>query len=283
MVVVRIQGGLGNQLFQVAMGRSLKKRPHELVLYDLYHLDKARTAREDKTSLLGLGALSFKSPWILKCIKLVSRVLYRKRMKVLEERRFGYDPEIKRYEENDIYVFGYFQSWLYVEPQLAWIRSKISFRHVTKFLPKNLQDRISNPHSLVVHIRRGDYVSVAENTQFHGVCSQDYYEEAFRRIALKCPIDQAFIFSDDKDFGEFARSWFPVDSELVSVPNDKTDLAEFCLMSSGVNFVIANSTFSYWAALLSPSQRPLVVAPKKWFAQKDLVADSLFPPYWELV
>ena len=116
----------------------------------------------------------------------------------------------------------------------------------------------------VVHIRRGDYVTLASARKTFGTLSSEYYHEALDRLGHQA--SDAVFFSDDP---EFVRREFGVSPELVIGPSAvKSDLQTLMLMSLGQDIVIPNSTFSWWAAELM-GKRGQVVAPKIWFYDRD--------------
>jgi hypothetical protein len=116
-----------------------------------------------------------------------------------------------------------------------------------------------------VHIRRGDYAYVKEITAIHGICSMDYYFEAMELIKKIFPTASFFIFSDDVDW---VKENFQQPNNYIITPNLTSPQEDLRLMSMCTHHIIANSSFSWWAAWLNPLVNKLVVSPREWMKGK---------------
>ena len=128
-------------------------------------------------------------------------------------------------------------------------------------------------------MRRGDYVSNTETTDFHGLCDVDYYQEAIRKIRKGLPHSTFYIFSDDKDYVKEIFNRLP---NVVFIEHIPFDFEELLLMSYCKHNIIANSTFSWWGAWLNTNMHKIVIAPDLWFADKEmnLPIRYLIPKNW---
>ena len=130
--------------------------------------------------------------------------------------------------------------------------------------------------SVSLHVRRTDYID-KEHNHIHNICSETYYKNAIDEVRNKYPNAVFFIFTDDKEWCKKhfrGPNFFVVDLDEAS----KTDIAEMTLMSRCKHHIIANSSFSWWAAWLNDNPGKLVIAPNKWINNKamdDIYTDRM--------
>lgn len=288
MIITKINGGLGNQLFQYAAGRALAHHHQTELVLDLswykqpplgntpraYELDKypivARIAGPQEES-----AFRFYHGRILRRVPLLPRPWRHAR-----EAHFQYDPVFLNLPDNT-YLDGYWQSNKYFEEIGSLIRSELQAIPGPGQKNQLLLDDISSKNSIALHIRRGDYLSNPTAAQYHSVCSLEYYQNAVQLIAAKVANPHFFVFSDDVAWAQANLNLrFPV----TFVGHNVGDQAfqDLRLMSHCKHQIIANSSFSWWGAWLNPNPNKMVVAPKKWFlVNKD--TSTLFPLDWQLI
>ena len=138
-----------------------------------------------------------------------------------------------------------------------------------------------------LHVRRGDYASNPKTTSTHGLCSLDYYRAAVTHVASKVENPEFFIFSDDIDWVR-ANLQLDFPHHFVAHNQGATSYNDMRLMSLCSHHVIANSSFSWWAAWLSGIDKGnggAVIAPRQWFAGAAgrVGAANRFPSHWELL
>jgi hypothetical protein len=164
-----------------------------------------------------------------------------------------------------VYLNGYFQSEKYFADYARQIRQDFT-------LKTNGKETIDpTTMSVGIHVRRGDYVTDPVHNQFHGLCPAEYYRKSIEFVKGKIGPCHFYLFSDDP---QWAKDNLP--GELVS-GNGRTDQEELLAMASCRHQIIANSSFSWWAAYLNPRLNKIVVAPQKWFASgspKDLISSE---------
>ncbi|MBF5038119.1 alpha-1,2-fucosyltransferase [Methylophilus sp. 13] len=284
MITVRVIGGLGNQMFQYAAGRSLSIRRNDLLKLDItgfenyvlhdYGLNHFNAIANLSTSEL---LKNEKKPSYQRFCNLFNR---NKKTKVFKENGLLFNPLINNIK-GDIYLDGYWQSEQYFKEHESIIRS--DFRITTHPSLENLQtlEKINSSKSISLHIRRGDYVNNSQTNAIHGVCSLGYYQEALQLLKRKLDARDlhVFVFSDD-------HSWVEknliIDAEVTYVRNNsaKTNYEDLRLMSACQHHIIANSSFSWWGAWLNPNTDKIVIAPKNWFKSTELNSKDIIPSNW---
>jgi hypothetical protein len=288
MVVVKLMGGLGNQMFQYACGRRLAHaRSTSLKLdvsdlgapkgrtYALRHLNiSAEIASEDDIR-------RFKSPpsFIGRALRRAGIVrLPSLEHNVVRERFFHFDEAILSLPD-DVYLEGYWQSERYFKDIEPLIRREFTPRRDPT--PDNVKmvATIASTNAVSLHLRRGDYVSNPIFNAFHGVCSLNYYLRAAQLIADVVTQPTFFIFSDDP---EWVMSNLRLGHEMRYVTNNvgKNDFEDLRLMTLCKHHIIANSSFSFWGAWLCSSADKKVIAPAKWFNAGEHNTKDLIPPSW---
>lgn len=188
----------------------------------------------------------------------------------------GYDARLE--EKLDSLNFGYFQTFRWasnprVFELLSKLRPTVNSRELSQFIGSCTKKRI-----LCVHVRLTDYK--LENS--FGVPSKSYYQKAINLAASLEGFEKIWLFSDEP--GE-ALGYIPLEFQeiLEVVPEFPGGVSEtFELMRHCNSYVIGNSTFSWWGAFLSYNKNPIVVAPSKWFSMADSPLD-LIPEAWHKI
>lgn len=256
MNVIKLYGGLGNQMFQYAFGLAMQNNGIE-VAFETSFFHKEQTPPRpyglDKFGL-DLKISSF----------LDSSMIHEK----------GFMPELLK--RNYINLFGYWQYLSYYESIWDQIRKvfQVSEKYYTKEYLR-LKEKITKCNSLSIHVRRGDYVTIPG----HVVLPFLYYIEAAELIP---DAEEIFIFSDDITWcrEKFKKSYFDIPITFV----DEKEYLALDLMRQCKHNVIANSTFSWWAAMLTTNTFQIVVAPKIWrvnpVEQAKMEDNSFIPTDW---
>ena len=281
---VVLQGGLGNQLFQIALGKHIleKVKPNKVVYLDCTKNFK-QVHNSHSSNLFSLSL--FRVPkWQHLIIRLIiSRLasFFPRLVHYVEDKNFDYDRITK---DNSVLSLhnGYWQKLriahailpdlskclvsLYPNSDLCNLYSRTS-----KYMPQN--------PILAVHIRRGDFFR--DSNSIHAVCSLDWYTRAIDFYLSKNNNANVIIFSDDVAWVNSIEflSKFIVFAEPV---HDEEVLA---YMSSADDFIISNSTFSYWASLVKTyrDSSASVIAPFYWFVNVPSQSLDLLPQNWTLL
>lgn len=289
MIVSQILGGIGNQMFQYAVGRALAlERGQSLRLdisgfagYGLHHgfeLQRVfkcpvETATEaDVRSLLGWQF----SSGVRRVIARPSMSIFRRSQFVVAP-HFNYWPGINNTPLN-CYLVGYWQSEKYFQTHISAICDDFTFKTPLTNNNRDIAAKISQMNAISLHVRRGDYANDVKTNATHGLCSIDYYRDAIRYIQDRIDKPHFFVFSDDIDW---ARQNIKIASpcQYVNHNVDVNSYNDMRLMSLCQHNIIANSSFSWWGAWLNRRQGKIVIAPRKWFL-KDINTSDLIPDQW---
>lgn len=191
--------------------------------------------------------------------------------KIIQESGYHFNEHLFNSCEDNVDLFGYFQSEKYFKDIETEIRNDFCFSNqLVKDCSEFLEELDSNREVISLHIRRGDYLNLQP---FHPTPPIEYYAEALKQF----PKVSVLIFSDDSDWC-MNQELFDDDRYLISSSN--TSDFDMCLMSMCKYHIIANSSFSWWGAWLSKSQN--VIAPKTWFGPSLLQHNTsdLYCPGW---
>jgi hypothetical protein len=298
MVIVRLYGGLGNQMFQYAAARAVAHRLRTLVKLDLSWFEGEEHRRYGLNAFCIWEHLATRSEVddirgraysrVERAALVLARALRSRRAAgaltgsgtVVKERHFHFDPEVTA-AIGDLYLDGYWQSPRYFEHIRELILRDFEPKYARSAVDRGLSGEISSSNSVAVHVRRGDYVTNSGAQQAHGLCTIEYYRQAIRLVLQRVEDPAFFFFSDDP---EWVTQNIPMPSRATVIePNPlRFDSDDLQLMATCAHHIIANSTFSWWGAWLAKRPNQTVVAPKQWF-RKPACTDDLFPPRWHLI
>jgi glycosyltransferase involved in cell wall biosynthesis len=302
---VSLTGGLGNQLFQVAAAvATAEQTPPRLITKlgiprvsrsgaaDIYKYDLSRMASIEPTQdasliekkaagfglRMGVAPRSIEKLFPIKrtlktCITFLMSIFLRKKVSIEIAQGVGF-YEIQRSNKNAL-LLGYFQSYKWVQSEAVYNKfSSLRLKEDSEFLNK-MERRAEGKKILCIHIRLGDYKSESS----FGVLSPDYFQEALNVINKEMNYSELWIFSDEP---EFARKHYSFESQFPVLWVEDSDISsaetlEVMRLCSG--YIISNSSFSWWGAMLSRDENALVIAPSKWFKGMDDPID-LIPPSW---
>lgn len=282
MLIIKLHGGLGNQMFQYALGRNLSLLHGVTFKIDSSYLQKenqsARTLRIDGfKAVLEEATPAEIHDYCSPLQKLLDRVRPKSKRKKIIEREVGYNPRILKHANG--YFIGHWNGERYFKASENTIRKDFELKKPFGTAAQKIAELIaSEPESANIHIRRGDYASIPKIADIHGTLPLSYYETACDHILKKYPEAHFFISSDDIDW---AKKNFPKNypATFISSP-EIPDYEELKLMSLCKHSIIANSTFSWWGAWLNQNPGKIVIAPKNWFIDRNRVIKDLIPPSW---
>lgn len=282
MIIVNLKGGLGNQMFQYALGRHLAYKNGTILKLDTTSLSKAKeigniyrpfdldkfNIQNEQATAEEVRALHYPYGLISKLKNILERKILRKTFVEFDENVLGL--------KDNAYLDGYWQSPRYFEAIRATLLTEFTLKNPLSPSGQTLRDRITNSISVSLHVRRGDYVANKRVLKENGVCSVDYYKKAIETISSKVNNPTFFVFSDDIEWVKVnlsvpANSVFMAD-ETITAPE------ELFLMNQCQHNIIANSSFSWWGAWLNQNPNKIVIAPTPWFDtikyDKNLLPES---------
>lgn len=252
MIISTLNGGLGNQLFQYAIGRKLALQ-YGCVL-------KLHTINYKQHN-----GCDTKRDFLLDCFNICADIASDFdvfQCKQIREAGLQYIPNIYDITTPPVNLIGWWQCEKYFKDIRDIILNEITLRITSNTLKNYIDSLDTNTTSM--HIRRGDYVTKPSTNIYHGTCTLDYYNTAIDYFKDK----NILIFSDDKDW---AKANF--NSEKFKVIDNLSTVEELILMSKCSHNIIANSTFSWWGSWLNMNTNKIVIAPSRWY--QDNTANSL--------
>ena len=263
MIITKIKGGLGNQLFQYAVGRAVALHHNAPLKFDLtifetyklhngYRLDQFAIQADIATNneiinLKGGNNVLFSA---LRKAGLVKRKSYFK-----EKGSSYFDASV--FKNNFVYLDGYWQNELYFSDIRELLLRELSPNNSMNDLSFAYLDSIKKSNSVSLHVRRGDYL----NLKNINVLDVDYYMKAAEYIRKNVERPTFYIFSDDL---EWCKSSLTFLGNCIFVERTQTEIDDLKLMSFCQHNIIANSSFSWWGAWLNQNPNKTVIAPKGW-------------------
>ena len=288
MIIVRLLGGLGNQLFQYAAARRLAHVNNVPLKLDISGFE---TYKLHKYSLQHFNIIEdFASAAE---VSLCNRELNRSRIsrlfsalgagsdknfKVIKEAHFHFDPWLLSAGDN-VFLDGYWQSERYFVDIADLLRKELTFKDEPDGINRTLAEEIATKNSVALHIRRADYVSNEVTNSVLGVCSLDYYHRAVEEISTHINNPHFYIFSDDPDWVK-VNIRFDQASTFLSHNDADKNYEDLRLMSLCKGNIIANSSFSWWGAWLNSNRSRTVIAPINWFSATSYNTCDLIPGSW---
>ena len=276
MIIVKLQGGLGNQLFQVAFARELKSRGREVYLDDALYRRKQihdgfTLARHADVGIPLAGAepfarLGLSRNWTLhEALRKATRYA---RKVILEDQDKPVMPAAL--DADDVYCDGYWQDERYFPSVHAAVRAMLDAVALDADNAAS-RDDIRRGDAVSVHVRRGDYVNLP---LFAGCCDEAYYARALDRFHGA----RFFVFSDDIAWCR-AHLRAPGARYIDHNPGDRS-VFDLLLMAACTHHVIANSSFSWWGAWQDANPGKIVIAPARWYNDPVREAVVELPEGW---
>ena len=291
MIIIKLQGGLGNQMFQYAIGRKLSILNKTELKLDLnFLLDRTPrpnfTYRDYNLNIFNLK-VEFATQEQIKPfvnypdnkikIKIYTYLFLVKNNKYINEKQPTCEPDIFKLTGN-IYLDGYWQTEKYFSDIKNILYNDFTIKIPQDKKNQEIAEIIKNSNSVSIHIRRGDYIENKQTYNVHGVCDLDYYNNCINLLLKQIENPRFFIFSDDHQWAtENLKLDYPI--TFVDHNDGSKNYEDLRLMSQCKHNIIANSSFSWWGAWLNSNPEKIIIAPQKWFSVttrniKDLIPDS---------
>ena len=291
-------GGIGNQLFQYAAARSisyLKGVPIKVdtSFYDLktdnrffslHHFNTIiiKAQKEEIDKLIAKTSSSFYAR-ILKRFRFPTR--FYKKTHIIENSKKVIDKRITNCN-NDAFIEGWFQNEMYFKGIRDVLLKEFTLKNDERKEFQEARNKIINCESVSIHFRRGDYLT----NKYFGPAPLDYYYRAIKYINERVILPVYYIFSDEIDWVKknfkIEGNFHYLDSSRknLSIHPTENDSQDLMLMKQCKYNIVANSTFSWWAAWLNTNPEKIIIAPKKWYddpsAQKSFERGRLKVPGW---
>ncbi len=290
--LVKLDGGLGNQLFQLAFAISKSKKTGKDFYFDVTSFEShSRKVTPRKFALEVFGLTPHidwpKTTWqsVLYKLKLFSIWISLSRGNY-NEKSVEFDKEAL-FNEDKFYFKGYWQSYKYFSDVSDLIKNRLSPQKSLSDSFIELKERIVPENAVMIHVRRGDYVSSKSANDFHGLLNSEYYKKAIQLIVEIRPQSQFVIFSDEIEFCKKSEIFKDLNAIFIDNDPSREEWEDLLLMSYCSNQIIANSSFSWWSAWISDMNyshvNRTVIAPKAWFTNKTISTADRFPEHWILL
>lgn len=280
MIIIKINGGLGNQLQQYAMYEKLKSLGKKVKL-DISWFENT----QDRFSQRDLELDYFPNIQYEACTKQEMEQILGKRnvaVKMLEKLHLKeknlyvehqmYDPDIFKLENK--VLEGYFACEGYYSDILPSLQKKLEFPEKKSKENQEMAEKMQDMDSVSVHIRRGDYLNPENKDIFGGICTDAYYKNAIAYMKQRVKEAHFYIFSDDPEY--VRREYHGAEYTVVDINHGKDSFFDMYLMSCCKHNICANSTFSFWGARLNQNTEKIMVRPLKqrnncnWYEPKRM-------------
>jgi hypothetical protein len=280
MIITKLQGGLGNQMFQYAFGKLLGQICSEPVYADTsysffirhrpYALDAFQLELKSITPLqipflYPANIPGIENHWL----RFYQQLNLPGPRVVTENKQYKFDRRILQQASKDQFLIGFWQHYKYLEKIEKELRTDFTFKQKIPSRFSAKVKMITSRKSVAIHIRRGDYL---RSTGFES-CPLTYYQNAIKIMDQKIKQPHYFIFSDDMKWSK--EHFSPLPKVTFIDGEDRPDTLDLQLMQMCKHHIIANSTFSWWGAWLGYSTQQLVIMPMKW-SKTDSQAHKAF-------
>ncbi|MGA2298743.1 MAG: alpha-1,2-fucosyltransferase [FCB group bacterium] len=297
MLIIKLIGGLGNQMFQYALGRKLSLQHGVELKLDLSWFDNVPSIDTKRSYALGVYNINENFATkddIKKYKKIIApnfpilNMLFDRLTSLLglnksyiREKQINFIPEILEIKDNS-YLDGYWQCEKYFDDIKDILQKDFTLKEPLSDRAKGYDELIQNCNAVSLHIRRGDYVKNPRTNAFHGICGLDYYEKCIDIIENKVEKPHFFVFSDEPDWAKENLKLSHPAVYLDRQPQNK-DAEDMYLFTHCKHHIIANSSFSWWGAWLSQNPGKIVLAPKHWLNLPYEKIKDIVPESWQKI
>lgn len=277
MIIVNLKGGLGNQMFQYALGRALSIKAETDLVLDMTFLenqpsDQDHTYREYQLDIFKLHKKVSTTPGLRSCrfpdylTKMAHRLISSglitekgfhflpearlltmlpRKVRVIREKYFHFDSSVLSTGDN-VYLEGFWQGYKYFSEIASLLKKDFAFSLEFDDENRSLSEEILSVNSVCLNIRRTDFVTSQNTNSFHGVCEIDYFQEALQIVESKIQDFQLYVFTDDIPWcRENLKTKHPIKIVGPEYYGPKYQY-KFRHMTLCRHFVIPNSTFGWW-------------------------------------
>lgn len=298
MIIVNIYGGLGNQMFQYALGRSLSQKLNTSLKIDYsINLTRKDFNPDDIPSIFDIFNINVEKATIQEIRKFKASnkysilkniyiyiinkypIFFKTKFKLIKETNSDFNRLIMSLSGN-CYLSGYWQSEKYFINIKDLIWENFNIKNPLERDNLEVAKKIENSVSVSIHLRGRDYITKSETNKIHFTCDNSYYERSINYILERVKNPAFFIFSDDP---EWAKSFLKINYPCTFVEGNswnKKSFEDLRLMSLCKHNIIANSSFSWWAAWLNKNPNKIVIAPVKWFNDSSRNSKDIIPNSW---
>jgi len=290
MIIVKLMGGLGNQMFQYALGRRISLLRNTDLKVDSSFLNDKESNHTNRKFELDVFSLTIPiaSEVEMNRFKTIQENKFKKKIQWIAPFIFPYNSILEQGHEfnksilnspKNSFLIGYWQTEKYFLTIQDLIRKDFAFKNPLEGVNKIYAKEIKKSNSVSIHIRRGDYIHNTEANQFHGSCSWEYYSTALELVKNKVTNVHLYVFSDDM---KWVKDNMNFDIPVTYIDNNiaENSYIDMQLMSLCKHNIIANSSFSWWGAWLNNTPEKIVIAPTQWFKDTSVNINDVIPIGW---
>jgi len=292
MGIIKLKGGLGNQMYQYALGVFLEKKYGIKFVYDKSSFEWNDFRKQELKKIFNLNLATISKTNAL-FYKGISVKIFGKRVNILMlyEKIFKKNPPFQWYVDDkkfknmlvansfckQCYYNGYFQFYKHLQEVRKELLSDFAFTDFKSKKNISLAPIIKQTNSVSVHVRRTDYIN---NPDLGGIVGVEYYNKAIAMAMSKVNKAHFFVFSDDINWAKQHIDF--KDSQVLFVDWNVGDRSfrDMQLMSLCKHNIIANSSFSWWGAWLNKNINKVIISPKKWLNEEADNIDDRIPSQW---
>jgi hypothetical protein len=297
-IIMLLQGGLGNQMFQYALGRRLADERKVPLVLDTSMLggkannkDTIRTFRlgafniraqvSEKTNARILSGDIFGEWGSRQYRRVLQHLPFRWRSYIHETESHKYDPYIFKVGKT-VCLMGFWQSEMYFIDHRRFLLEDFSLKEIITGRNLDFALQIEEVNSVGIHVRRGDYVTNRITNEYHGVCPLEYYLKCVSQLEEEVEKPHYFVFTDDP---LWVRENLHLNNPMTVMDQNgvEKDYLDMYLMSLCKHFIIANSSFSWWGAWLAEYPEKIIYAPKIWVRDSSIETRDFIPDGWRKI
>jgi hypothetical protein len=292
MFYLGIKSGLGNQMFQYAYGYTAAKKAGIPLSLDISAYDRQFAKDTPRNFTLQNYNISAPIAPIEETVKFHTPLrIFLRRIKNKIKPAINHLFDAREFDIKDgQYKEGYWQSAKYFESYADDIRKEFTLKNAfgseaVEALREIEACKDQGITTILVHVRRGDFITNAHSVASLGILPAEYFINAIKLIqerlilaSTEKPI-HIFFASEDPAWVEGHIKTEGISSSFITRPGIK-DFEELLVMSHCDHFVISNSSFSWWSAWLATNPHKIVVAPKRWMVDPKIRTDDATPPNW---
>lgn len=283
MVIVKVWGGLGNQLFQYAFGKYLAAKLNTQVKYDVQVQPGIKNYTPRDFSLTAFNtATPLASSAEVKQFKYRGNTNIERLQRKLAQKfpflfkRYYVEPIIPQFEntfeaKDNCYYDGYWQSYRFLTINNEALQKELTPKQPLREEVKKIIQQIELSDAAGIHVRRGDYLEL----KHMNICQLPYYKNAVEYLESNVPGIKFYIFTDDADW---CRQHFTGPQYTVVTGNEPYE--DLLLLSACKHAIIANSSFSWWAAWLNSNADKKIIAPNRWHNRDEESYKDIVPHEW---
>lgn len=269
-IITNLYGGVGNQMFQYAAGYAASKAANAILYVDL------SAFREYKTRNFELEKFGFKINYASEDdIKELNKKHFFGKTLFKDKKKTFY-PEILKIRHS-AYLKGYWQSEKYFGHIRDDILELFEFKNLDFIENADIIQKIRSTNSVSVNLRLGDYINNEEYKKIYFLCTKEYYKNALKYICAQVENPMFFVFSDEI---EKTHEYLPEKYAYTFVKSANWQ-EDMYFMKNCKHNIVANSSFSWWAAWLNNSPQKIVVSPSRWLTKDSGICDKdMIPASW---